>query len=456
MSAFDLILILITLISICVAVWAFRRALDLSARLTDIAAAASQAEVRHTAETATATAKAEALAQENARLASRIEWDEREQQQLRADLLDAECQNASLHTTVERMKAERQNEQELIQEKFANLATDILRRNSDDFKAASIERLGELLNPLRTNLDEFRRSVREAYDNEARQRFSLEEAVKTLANANNTISQETRDLTNALRGNNQVQGEWGEMVLESILEKSGLVRDSEYVVQATVDADGNPLRGEEGKPLRPDVVVKYPDGRCVVIDSKVSLTAYVDYVNAPDASARDRAGERHIKAVKAQVDQLAKKKYHSFIGEDQLDFVMMFIPNEPAYMTAMRLDAQLWQYAYDRNVLIVSPTHLVSGLRLISQLWSRDKVTKNAIRIADEAGKMYDKFADFVADMNKIEKAIASTQKAHQDAMRKLQDGTGNLLKRAQDLRELGIRASKQLAKADADSRQER
>ena len=454
MSAFDVILIIIAIISLGVAIWAFRRALDLSARVSDLTAAASQAEVRRSADVASASARAEALEQENARLSARLEAEAREQQRLREDLLDAERHKASLQTTVDRMTAERLNEQELIQEKFANLATDILRRNSDDFKAASMERLGELLNPLRMNLDEFRRSVREAYDSEARQRFSLEEAVKTLANANNTISQETRDLTNALRGNNQVQGEWGEMVLESILEKSGLLRDSEYTVQATVDANGNPLRNEEGRPLRPDVVVKYPDGRCVVIDSKVSLTAYVDYVNAQDAAARDRAGERHVKAVKAQVDQLAKKSYQSFIGDDQLDFVMMFIPNEPAYMTAMRLDAQLWQYAYDRNVLIVSPTHLVSGLRLISQLWSRDKVTKNAIRIAEEAGKMYDKFADFVADMNKIEKALVSTQKAHQDAMRKLQDGTGNLLKRAQDLKELGIRASKQLAKANAASQE--
>lgn len=359
----------------------------------------------------------------------------------------AEREVARLQAIIDRDREQAGERERMLNERFANMATDILRRNSEDFKAASAERLDQILNPLRTNIDEFKRTVRDAYEAESRQRFSLEEAVKTLANANNTISQETRDLTNALRGNNAVQGQWGEMVLESILEKSGLVKGTEYVVQATTDADGKALRNEDGTPLRPDVVVNYPDDRCVVIDSKVSLTAYVEYVNARDNVAEKSAGDRHVRAIRTQVDGLSRKKYADFVGVDKLDFVMMFIPNEPAYMTAMRLDPQLWQYAYDKGVLIVSPTHLVSALRLIAQLWSRDKVTKNAIKIAEDAGKMYDKFADFCSDMEKIDKAITATRKAHDDAMRKLSDGTGNLMKRAEDLRALGIRATKQLAK---------
>ena len=169
------------------------------------------------------------------------------------------------------------------------------------------------------------------------------------------------------------------MVLESILEKSGLQKDEEYFTQATTDSNGETLRNEDGSLLRPDVVVKYPDGRFVVIDSKVSLTAFVDYANADNDEVRDGAALRHVRSVKKHIDELARKRYQDYVGDAKLDFVMMFIPNEPAYIAAMRLDPGLWQEAYERHVLIVSPTHLVSGLKLIAQLWSRDRQTKNCI-----------------------------------------------------------------------------
>lgn len=391
-----------------------------------------------------------------AELATMSELDRARQQQIESSLARLDAANEQLASTREenaRLSASLRHyrEEEELRERhlethFRNLANDILKQNSVEFKAQNEERLNQILDPLKANLDDFRKTVAETYNNEARERFSLSERIRELVDLNQSISKEARELADALRGNSKVQGDWGEMVLESILEKSGLQKGEEYFIQATTDEGGNTLRNEEGRNLRPDVVVKYPDGRCVIIDSKVSLTAFVDYVNADDEETKKRAAIRHIRSVKSHIDELARKSYQDYVGEAKLDFVMMFIPNEPAYIAAMRLDPTLWQNAYDCKVLIVSPTHLVSGLRLIAQLWSRDRYTKNAIKIAEEAGKMYDKFADFTADMERIEKAINSTQKAYSDAMTKLSSGKGNLVARAQKMQALGVKASKQLA----------
>ncbi|MCH5327231.1 MAG: DNA recombination protein RmuC [Duncaniella sp.] len=364
---------------------------------------------------------------------------------LQEALIDSERRCAAAEASLQRIEEERGRNEEMLRSNFANIATEILNSNSSRFKAESEERLNSILSPLRENLESFRKVVTDTYNAEARERFSLEKEISKLINVNDTISREARELTQALRGNNAVQGEWGEIVLETILEKSGLIQGEEYFVQSSRDADGNTMHGDAGGVLRPDVVVRYPDKRCVVIDSKCSLTAFIEYVNADDKAAAKAAGDRHLLSVKSHVERLSKKKYQDYIGASQLDYVMMFIPSEPAYMAAMRLDVTLWQYAYDRRVLIVSPTHLVAALRLIAQLWNRDKVTKNAIRIAEDAGKMYDKFVEFVNDMEKIDKSLASASKAHYDAMKKLSTGTGSLVKRASDLKSLGIKASKQL-----------
>lgn len=365
---------------------------------------------------------------------------------LLSQLADVREENASLKSSLQHFNDEQKYREEQMEIQFKNLANEILRKNSIEFKAANEERLTQILNPLKLNLEEFKKTVTDTYNNEARERFSLQERIRELVELNQNISREAKELSEALRGNSKVQGDWGEMVLESILEKSGLQKDVEYFVQATTDQSGNTIRNEEGRNLRPDVVVKYPDGRYVIIDSKVSLKAFVDYVNADDEEVKKQYALRHVRSVRNHIDELARKSYQDYIGESKLDFVMMFIPNEPAYIAAMRLEPTLWQEAYDNKVLIVSPTHLVSGLRLIAQLWSRDKYTKNAIKIAEEAGKMYDKFADFTSDMEKIEKAISSTQKAYNEAMNKLTVGKGNLVTRAQKMHSLGIKASKQLS----------
>lgn len=369
-----------------------------------------------------------------------------------ATLTETREENARLKSSLQHFNEEQEYREKQMETQFKNLANEILRQNSIEFKAANEERLSQILDPLKVNLEEFKRTVTDTYNNEARERFSLQERIKELVDLNQNISREARELSEALRGNSKVQGDWGEFVLESILAKSGLIKDEEYFIQATTDESGNTIRNEEGKNLRPDVVVKYPDGRYVIIDSKVSLTAFVDYVNAEDTEDKKNCAARHVRSVRCHIDELSRKNYQNYVGENKLDFVMMFIPNEPAYIAAMKLEPTLWQEAYDKNVLIVSPTHLVSGLRLISQLWSRDRYTKNAIKIAEEAGKMYDKFADFTSDMEKIEKALNSTQKAYGDAMNKLTAGKGNLVSRAQKMHALGIKASKQLSSSALSS----
>lgn len=361
-------------------------------------------------------------------------------------------ENASLKASLQHLNEERKAHEEQLVSQFKVLANEILRQNSADFKAANEEKLNQILAPLKVNLEEFKKTVTDTYNNEARERFSLQERIKELVELNQTISREARELSEALKGNSKVQGDWGEMVLESILEKSGLQKGEEYFIQVTTDQSGNTIRNEEGKNLRPDVVVKYPDGRYVIIDSKVSLKAFVDYVNADSEEDKKQYAMRHLRSVRSHIDELAKKNYQEYIGEAKLDFVMMFIPNEPAYIAAMRLDPTLWQDAFDNKVLIVSPTHLVSVLRLIEQLWSRDRYAKNAIKIAEEAGKMYDKFADFTSDMEKIDKALTATQKAYNDAMNKLTVGKGNLVSRAQKMQSLGVKASKQLSSSTLKS----
>ena len=230
--------------------------------------------------------------------------------------------------------------------------------------------------------------------------------------------------------------------LRDLLELNG------YEVQVTRDDNGEILKNDQGGRLRPDVIFNLPDKKRLVIDSKVSLTAYTDYVNAGDEKLRQAALKRHLASVRKHVDELDGKSYQRWV-KNSADFVMMFIPNEPAYLLAMSADSDLWAYAFQRQVVIVSPTHLFSVVRLIDQLWSRDRQTKNALDIAEEAGKMIDKFSDFVKDLKNIDKALQSAQKAYDDASKKLSEGRGNLMGRIQKISDMGAKATKQLPSID-------
>lgn len=374
----------------------------------------------------------------------------RQSQSAAKRLGEANAANAVLREKLSRaeerlalLDSERADRQRAEEERFRNLANDILLTNSRRFKAEHETRLAEILSPLKDDIESFKKRVEDTYSQEARERFSLSERIRELIEANKSIGKEARELTEALRGDSKIQGDWGEMVLQTILEKSGLREGVHFTVQQTTDPSGRTLRNESGTALRPDVVVNYPDGRCMVIDSKVSLTAFVRYTKASTEEERRAEGARHVASVRAHIDELSRKNYQDYVGENKTDFVMMFIPNEPAYIAAMRLDDNLWQEAYDKRVLIISPTHLISALRIVAQLWSHDRQTRNAVEIAETAGRMYDKFVAFVDDMQRIDKALNQASEAHHAAMKKLSEGTGNLIGRAEKMRTLGAKASK-------------
>lgn len=353
-------------------------------------------------------------------------------------------ENARLTERLNMLESEMPQRRQADEDRFRSLAAELMDRNSRMLDERHRSELCRVLDPLKTDIEAFRKSVTECYDTEMRERHSLRDRIRELAELNMAVSREAKDLSTALRGGGRVQGDWGEMVLETILEKSGLRRGEEFKVQQTV-------RDTEGRLLRPDVVVYYPDGRCVVIDSKVSLTAFMDMSSTDDPARRNALTQRHLQSVRSHIAELRRKNYQDLTGEASTDFVMMFIPNEPAYIEAMKADPRLWQEAYDSRVMIVSPTHLISALKLIEQLWRHDRRTRHAIDIAVEAGKMYDKFVGFAADMDTIGKAIDRSRTAYDAAMNKLTQGRGNLADRARTLREMGARTSKQLPDPPAD-----
>lgn len=341
----------------------------------------------------------------------------------------------------ERIKFIEEEKERIITEsefRFRNIANEILTQNTTIFKEQNEARLIEILNPLRENIEQFKKSIYDSYSNEARERFSLQERIKELIELNQSIGKEAKDLTLALKGNNKIQGNWGEMILETILEKSGLQRDREFFVQKSTTND-------DGKRLIADVIINFPDGRKIVIDSKVSLNAYIDLANCDDSIEAENHKKRHLASIRNHINELKTKKYQDYIGVDKAEFVMMFIPNEAAYISAMQLDHNLWQEAYDNRVLIISPTHLISALRLVEQLWSHDRQTRNAIEIATESGKMYDKLVGFIDDMMAIEKAIDNARIHYDKAINKLSTGQGNIIDKAQKLKNMGAKAAKTL-----------
>lgn len=358
-------------------------------------------------------------------------------------LLQAREQSARMQEQVKMLGEQQQRLKEDSRLVFKDVAQELLAEQTRSMREANELRMSEIVKPLSQNLETLKLSIDAYKTSQVGYAAALKQQIKDLSDMNRSIGQEAKELTLALRGDSKVQGDWGEMMLKQILDMSGLQEGVNYETQMTREADGTVLKSEEGGRMRPDVVFFMPDKKRLIIDSKTSLSAYIEYVNATDDAMRDAALRRHLLSVRKHVDELAGKKYQSI--KDSADFVMMFIPNEPAYMLAMSGDASLWEYAYKKQVVMVSPTHLISVVKLISQLWARDNQSKNAIAIAEEAGKMYDKLVGFVADMEAVGKALENAQKAHEEAKKKFSDGRGNILGKAQKVKELGAKASKML-----------
>ena len=328
---------------------------------------------------------------------------------------------------------------EALTSQFKNLANEILEDKSKRFTEQNAASLDALLKPLQTKLSEFKEQVSTSYGNEARERFALKSEIERLANLNLRMSDETRSLTQALKGDSKVQGNWGELVLESILESSGLRKGEEYLVQ-----DSHTLT--DGSRLQPDVVVKLPEGRSLVVDSKVSITAYARHAETTDPLVAERELAAHIQSLRQHIQGLSSKNYSSLYGIGSVDFVLMFVPIEPAFLLALKTAPNLYQEALAKNIVLVCPSTLMATLRTVAHLWRQDHQNRNALEIAKQCGTLYDKFVGFVDDLEKLGQRLDQAQGSYHDAFNKLKSGKGNLIRTAEKVRELGVKPSKNLS----------
>lgn len=313
---------------------------------------------------------------------------------------------------------------------FEHIAQKLLDEKSERFTATNKQNIDAILQPLNENIERFKKQVEETYDKESKIRFSLDERIKELMLQTNKISTEANNLANALKTNHKKQGDWGELILENILQKSGLVKDREYRIQ-------NNFVTNEGKNVRPDIVIDLPQNRSIVIDSKVSLNAYDAYCNAENSEEQIVYLNNHLKALRSHIDELSSKNYNDLI--DGLDFTMLFIPIEPAYLLALQTDNNLWNDAYKKRILLISPTNLIACLKLISDLWNKDKQDKSAQKIVKQAEKIYEKTVLFTKSFEQVGKQIQQAQDSYLKAQNQLKDGRGNILSQTNHLLKYGI-----------------
>jgi DNA recombination protein RmuC len=335
-------------------------------------------------------------------------------------------------------KAEIENTRSHFQKEFENIAEKLLKEKSREFTDVNKLSIDTILNPLKENIKAFEQKVDKVYSTEAAERHVLRGEISKLMELNQLISTEASNLTKALKGDNKKQGNWGEVILEKVLERSGLVRDREYRTQASLNhADGNRLQ--------PDVIIDLPDEKHLIIDSKVSLIAYERLVNCETEEERRLFSKAHIESIRGHVQGLSSKNYHDLYQVNSPDFVLLFVPIESSFSFAVQLDADLFSDAWDKRVVIVSPSTLLATLRTIASIWKQERQNRNVLEIARLSGEMYDKFVGFVGDMEGIGKNIKQSQDSYDKALNKLVDGRGNLTVTAEKIKKLGAKANKQI-----------
>ncbi len=330
-----------------------------------------------------------------------------------------------------------QGSRDELRAQFAELAGKIFDEREQRFAETSQQRLGQLLDPLKERIQSFEKRVEESYQQEARERFSLSKELERLQLLNQRLSDEATNLTRALKGQ-KTQGNWGELVLERVLEHAGLEKGREYQTQVS-------LKGVEGDRFQPDVLIQLPGDRQVVVDAKVSLTAYQQFIAADDEALRQQALKQHVLSLRNHLKGLSVKDYQRLEGLHSLDFVLLFVPIEAAFAAALQADAGLFQEAFEQNIVIVSPTTLLATLRVIDSLWRQERQSQNAREIAERAGALYDKFVAFIQDLDEVGSRLQQLDKAYAAARNKLSDGRGNIISRVENLKLLGARASKSL-----------
>jgi DNA recombination protein RmuC len=393
------------------------------------------------------TAQASALSAENQirQKTEELSFIKAESINLQERIIKLNAENARLQaeqSAVSQRLQEQKDEVEQLRERFNKefrlIANELLEEKSKKFADANKENLDGILKPLREKLNEFEQKVELTHKDSIQFNAALRQQILDLKDLNLQMTKEANNLTKALKGDSKAQGNWGEFILESLLEKSGLVKDREYRIQVSMQSD-------DGRRLQPDVVIDLPDQKAIVVDAKVSLVAYERYVSTEDDQERLQSLREHLLSVKAHIKGLSEKSYQQLYQINSPDFVLLFIPIEPAFSLALQHDQYLFNEAYQRNIVIVSPSTLLATLRTIASIWKQEYQTKNVLEIARIGGDMYDKFHGFVSDLIDVGKKINDTQKGYESAMNKLVNGRGNLVRQAEKLKELGAKASKSL-----------
>jgi len=374
--------------------------------------------------------------EKNAKLTSLLEQETKKSFELSNLNSTLKANNDAIQKKQEEIKDEFDKLQKQAKTEFVNLANEILKNKTSEFTETNKLNIENLLKPLNISIKDFRENVNTNLTEETKQRSLLQAEIKKVMEQTNLISEQANNLASALKGENKKAGNWGENVLETILQNTGLIKGEHYITQDV-------HRNEDDKKIIPDVVVYLPDNRKVIIDSKVSLVNYDNYFSSELEEDQTKELNKHIASVRNHINELSQKKYDDIKGS--LGFVMMFVPIESAYILAMQNDRALWEFAYKKNVVLVSSTTLISSLRIFSDLWRTDKLNKNAEKIIENSGKMYEKFVGFLETFEDIGKKISTTNDSYNKAFNQLKDGRGNLIKQAKDIQTLGVKTLKSI-----------
>lgn len=385
---------------------------------------------------AVAIQKAESVMEERENLKTSLNALQGENQNINKHLSVLQTENKNLLEKLSLQKSEMLELNQKLNNEFELIATRLLRQNSNEISEIHNKNISTLLQPLKEKIISFEKKVEDTYDKELREKNDLRTEIKILHELNKRISDEANNLTKALKGDTKKQGNWGEIILERVLERSGLNKGQEYELQFSTQND-------ENKRIQPDVLVFLPENKHIIIDAKVSLVAYERFINTNNDEDRQKFLREHISSIKTHINGLSDKKYYTSNELITPDFVLMFVPLESSFSTAMQADNELFAYGWDRKIVLVSPTTLLATLRTIASVWKQENQTKNAIEIARQGGALFDKFVLFVSDLEKIGKSIETLQSTHSEAVKKLHTGKGNLITRANNIKKLGANATK-------------